>query len=132
MERRNHRGARAGKLAALVFPEEIRINAIMQGQLADLYVEALHNECVRHGVIKEAPVKLSAAVALSKDSQGGMGEGKEEKSTRAESGSRQAGRGKKAPTLIGRWNGGGVDETEEREEVPNGTDQTFTNPHQVG
>lgn len=42
----------------------------MQAQMADLYVEAPQNERVQHNVIKEAPVKLYAAVALAKDSQG--------------------------------------------------------------
>lgn len=33
-------------------------------------MEALQNEYMQHDVIKEAPVKLSVAIALAKDSQG--------------------------------------------------------------
>lgn len=40
------------KLATLAFPEEVRINAIMQAQLADLYVEVLQNEHIWHDIIK--------------------------------------------------------------------------------
>lgn len=49
----------------MVFPEE-RNKAVLQVQLANLYVEVLQNECIQHGIIKEAPVKV--AVALAKNS----------------------------------------------------------------
>lgn len=62
--------AKAEGLAVVAFPEKFRSNEAMQAQMADLYVEAPQNECVQHNVIKEAPVKLYAAVALAKDSQG--------------------------------------------------------------
>lgn len=51
----------------------------MQAEKTGLYVEALHNEQVQHDVIKTAPVKLSAAVALAKDSRG-WGYGRRKKS----------------------------------------------------
>lgn len=41
----------------------------MQDEVADLYLEALQNERIRHDLMKEAPVKLSAEVALAKNSQ---------------------------------------------------------------
>lgn len=59
-------GARAGKLSSLAFPEVVRDNAVMQAQLADLYVEALSDERVRHDVLKEGPVRLSAAIELAR------------------------------------------------------------------
>lgn len=62
-------GARAGKLSSLAFPEVVRDNAVMQAQLADLYVEALSDERVRHDVLKEGPLRLSAAVELAGGSQ---------------------------------------------------------------
>lgn len=55
---------RTEKLATLAFPEEVKSNAVIQAQLADLYVEALQNGRIRH----EAPIKLSAV--LAKESQG--------------------------------------------------------------
>lgn len=51
----------------------------MQAQLADLYVEPLQIERIWQDVIKEAPVKLSAAVVLAKDSQGIWGKVKGKK-----------------------------------------------------
>lgn len=51
-------GVRSENLATLDFPEELTNNAVMQAQLAELYIEALQNECIRHDVIKEASVKL--------------------------------------------------------------------------
>lgn len=45
-------GVKAEKLAILSFPEEVRNYAIMQAQVADLYVEALQNEHIWHDVIK--------------------------------------------------------------------------------
>lgn len=42
----------------------------MQAQLADLYVEALGDERVRHDVLKERPLRLPVAVELAKESQG--------------------------------------------------------------
>lgn len=63
-------GARAGRLSSLAFPEVVRDNAVMQAQLADLYVEALSDERVRHDVLKEGPLRLSAAIELARESQG--------------------------------------------------------------
>lgn len=54
-------------MAVLAFVKEVKENAAIQVQLANM--EALQNECIRHDVIKEAPVKLSAAIALAKNSQ---------------------------------------------------------------
>lgn len=62
-------GVRAERLASLAFTNEIRDNAAIQTLLVDLYVEALHNERIRHDAIKEAPTTLSAAIALARDSQ---------------------------------------------------------------
>lgn len=59
-----------GKLANLVFPEEERNKAVMQAQLANLYVEVLQNECIQHDIIKEALVKLLVVVALAENSLG--------------------------------------------------------------
>lgn len=45
--------------------------------MADLHMEALQNKHIWHDVIREAPVKLSAAaVAQAKDSQGMWDKGK--------------------------------------------------------
>lgn len=57
---------KARKLAALSFPEEVRENVTIQ---ADMYAEALQNKCIRQDIIKEAPIKLSVAIALARDSQ---------------------------------------------------------------
>ncbi len=54
----------------MAFPEVVRDNAVMEAQLADLYVEALSDERVRHDVLKEGPLRLSAAIELAKESQG--------------------------------------------------------------
>lgn len=62
-------GARAEKLSSVAFPD-VKNNAVMQAQLADLYVEALSDERIRHDVLKEGPLRLSASVALSKESLG--------------------------------------------------------------
>lgn len=62
-------GVRNEELAVLAFQKEVKENAAIRVQLANLYLEALQNECIRHDVIKEAPVKLSAAIALAKKSQ---------------------------------------------------------------
>lgn len=51
------------------FSEEVRENIAKQAHLADLYVQAPQNEYIRHDVIKEAPIKLSVAIALAKDSE---------------------------------------------------------------
>lgn len=37
--------------------------------LANLFADVLENECIRHDVIKEAPIKLSVAIDLAKDSE---------------------------------------------------------------
>lgn len=63
-------GARLEKLSLLAFPEVVRNNAVMQAQLANLYVEALSDERIRHNALKEGPLRLSAAVSLAKESQG--------------------------------------------------------------
>lgn len=62
-------GDRVEKLATLPFLKEARSNTTMQAQLADLYVEALQNERIWNDIKKDAPVRLSVAVALAKDSQ---------------------------------------------------------------
>lgn len=62
-------GARAMKLSTMAFPEEIRENAAIRVQLADLFVNALGNERIRYDEIKEAPIKLSMAINLAKDSE---------------------------------------------------------------
>lgn len=59
-------GVSAEKQDTLAFPKEMRNNTIMQAQLTNWYMEALQNERIRHDVIKEVPVKSSAAVALAK------------------------------------------------------------------
>lgn len=48
-------GTRVEKLATLAFLENVKDNAVMQVQLADLYVEALTDEHIRHNVLKEGP-----------------------------------------------------------------------------
>lgn len=45
-------------MATLAFTQEIRVNTTIQAQLVNLYLEALHNECIRHDVIKRASAKL--------------------------------------------------------------------------
>lgn len=45
-------GARAKKLSVLVSPVEVKENAAIQTQLADLFIDELGNECIRHDVIK--------------------------------------------------------------------------------
>lgn len=62
--------ARAEKLSSVAFPDVVKNNGVMQAQLADLYVEALSDEHIHHDVLKEGPLRLSAAVALAKKSQG--------------------------------------------------------------
>lgn len=46
-------GIRVEKLASLAFPEDVRANAVMQAQLADLYVEALSEERICHNVLRD-------------------------------------------------------------------------------
>lgn len=58
-------GVRAEKMVILALPGELSNNAVTQSMVADLYVEALQNNRIRHDVIKKAPVKLSVAVALA-------------------------------------------------------------------
>lgn len=55
-------GTRATKLSALTFLEEAKENVAIRVHLADLYVDALINERIRHGVIKETLVRLSVAI----------------------------------------------------------------------
>lgn len=43
------------KEESIIAPKEIRENAAIQVQLADLFVHCLENGCIRHDVIKEAP-----------------------------------------------------------------------------
>lgn len=61
-------GERDEELAVMAFPE-VSGNATIQAQLANLYVEAFQNECIRYNMIKEAPFKLLAAITLAKGSQ---------------------------------------------------------------
>lgn len=59
------------ELASLAFAEDVTANAVLQAQLADLYVGGgLSEERIRPDVLNEGPLKLSAAVALSRESQG--------------------------------------------------------------
>lgn len=60
-------GARATKLSTIAYPGEVSENAAIQVQLADLLVDALKNECIRHDMIKEAPIGLSVAIDLCKE-----------------------------------------------------------------
>lgn len=55
-------------MAVMAF-SEVNGNAAIQAQLVNMYVEAFQNECIRHNVIKEAPVKLLVAITLTKGSQ---------------------------------------------------------------
>lgn len=57
-------------MATLVCPKEVRNNAVMQAQLADLYVEALQNERIQQDVIKEAPAKFSINMGKSEGQEG--------------------------------------------------------------
>lgn len=56
-------------MATLVFPGKVRENPVIQAQLADVHMETIQNEHIWHDVIKEAPVKLSVAIALAKNIQ---------------------------------------------------------------
>lgn len=62
-------GARATKLSALAFPEEVRENAAIQVQLVDLFVDALENKCIRPDIIRDVPTWLSLAIDLAKYSK---------------------------------------------------------------
>lgn len=57
-------GARATKLPTIAFPEEVRENAAIQIQLADLFMDVLG-----YDMIKEAPIRFSVAINLVKDSE---------------------------------------------------------------
>lgn len=61
-------GSRTMKLSTIAFLEEVKENAAIQVHLVDLLVDVLENECIRHNTIKKAPVELSVAISLVKDS----------------------------------------------------------------
>lgn len=56
-------------MSTIDFTEEVRENGAIQVHLADLFVTALENERIRYVVIKEAPIRLSVAIDLTKDSE---------------------------------------------------------------
>lgn len=62
-------GSRTMKLSTIAFLEEAKENAAIQVQLADLLVDVLENECIRHNMIKKAPVGLSVVISLVKDTE---------------------------------------------------------------
>lgn len=62
-------GAKAMRLSAMAFPEEVKQNAAIQVHLANLFIDALENENNRHDVIKEASIRLSVVIDLAKDSR---------------------------------------------------------------
>lgn len=57
-------GARVMKLLTIAFSEEVRENATIHVQLADLIMDVLEND-----VIKEAPITLTVGIDLAKDSE---------------------------------------------------------------
>lgn len=62
-------GGKGDELSTVAFPEELRENAAFQVYLADLYVDALGNERIRHDVIKEGRVILLVSINLAKDNE---------------------------------------------------------------
>lgn len=61
-------GVRTEKLAALAFHEKVNENVAMQTQLPDQCMwKHLKTTRIRHDIIKEAPVKLTLAIAIAKD-----------------------------------------------------------------
>lgn len=48
----------ATKLSSLAIPDEVKENASIQAQLANLFTDALKNERIRHDVINKVPIRL--------------------------------------------------------------------------
>lgn len=59
----------ATKLSSLAIPDEVKENAAIQAQLANLFTDALKNERIRQDVIKEVPIRFSLSRDLTKDDE---------------------------------------------------------------
>lgn len=62
-------GTSTMKLSDLVFSDAVQEKAAIQAQFVDFFIDALEKECIKQGVIKKFPIRLSVAIDLAKFSE---------------------------------------------------------------